>query len=216
MVIMTVLVFANGELRETAWIRPQLEAATSVIAADGGVRHLLALGHRPDVLIGDMDSLPPGAEALPALGETAVIRYSHDKNETDLELALLYAAERYPDPIAIYGAVGGRLDQTLANISLLSHPALARREVRLVEPHEALWLVSDRTEVRGSVGDTVSLLPWRGDVVVGRTTGLRWPLHNETLLFGQARGVSNELIQPMATVEVTRGQLVCLHRTQPG
>lgn len=210
---MTVIVFANGELNETAWIEPRLAEATAVIAADGGLRHLLALGRWPDVLIGDMDSLPGGAEALLPSAGVEVVRYAHDKDETDLELALRYAADNYPDPIEIYGAVGGRLDHTLANIALLANPALAGREVRLVEPHEALWLVTGRTEIHGRTGDIVSLLPLRGDVVVHETTGLRWPLHNEVLRFGQARGVSNELVSPVATVEVTRGQLICLHTT---
>lgn len=209
---MTVLVFANGELNETAWLAPRLAQATAVIAADGGLRHLLALGRWPHVLIGDMDSLPAGAEdALPPGIE--IVRYGHDKDETDLELALRYAADHYPDPIEIVGAVGGRLDHTLANIALLAHPVLTGREVRLVEPHETLWLVTLRTEIHGHVGDIVSLLPLRDDVVVHRTTGLRWPLQDETLVFGQARGVSNELISPVATVAVATGQLICLHTT---
>ena len=57
---MTVLVFANGDLPETAWVRPLLAQAEAVIAADGGLAHVLALGRWPDVVIGDMDSLPAG------------------------------------------------------------------------------------------------------------------------------------------------------------
>lgn len=208
---MTVLVFANGELNEREWIKPRLAAATAVIAADGGLAHLLALGHWPNVLIGDMDSLPDGVDgALPRVG-VEVVTFSQDKNETDLELALLYAVEHYPDPIEIYGAIGGRLDHTLANLSLLSHPALADRDVRIVELREEVWLVRDRTEITGEIGDTVSLLPVSDDVLVCLTTGLRWPLRDESLTFGRARGVSNELVESLATVEIAGGQLLCVH-----
>lgn len=211
---MTVLIFANGEIANTAWIESRLGTATAIIAADGGLRHLLTLNHWPHVLIGDMDSLPAGAQdMLPGHG-VRLLTYSHDKNETDLELALLYAVETYSAPIEIYGAIGGRLDQTLANISLLAHPALHGHSVRLVEPAEAVWLVADRTTIRGDIGDTVSLLPLGGDVVVRETTGLRWPLRNETLKFGRARGVSNELVSAEATVAIAGGQLLCVHRTQ--
>jgi thiamine pyrophosphokinase len=211
---MTVLVFANGELDEAEWIRPRLEAADAVIAADGGLRHVLALDRWPDVLIGDMDSLPPGAGDGLAAESVEIITFSHDKNETDLELALMHAAKHYSGPIEIYGAVGGRLDQTMANISLLAHPALEGREVRLMEPREALWLVTDIATITGAVGDTVSLIPMQGDVVVHATAGLRWPLQDETLKFGRARGVSNELVSQVATVEVASGQLLCVHTTQ--
>lgn len=200
-------------MAETTWLEPRLTEATAVIAADGGLRHLLALGVWPDVLIGDMDSLPDGAEAALPDHQVEVVRFSHDKNETDLELALRYAVDHYADPIDIYGAIGGRLDHTLANIALLANPALAGRQVRLVEPQTRLWLVTDSTEIHGRTGDIVSLLPLRGDVVVHRTSGLRWPLRDETLRFGEARGVSNELVEPVATVEVSSGQLVCLHTT---
>lgn len=212
---MTVLIFANGELNKTDWLEPRMAEATAIIAADGGLRYVLALGRWPDVLIGDMDSLPPGAAASLPETDIEIVRFAHDKNETDLELALLYAVEHYPDPLEIVGAVGGRLDQTLANISLLAHPALEGRDVRVVEPRETVWLVSDATEILGQVGDTVSLIPLRGDVVIRETTGLRWPLHNETLAFGRARGVSNELIDHVATVEIAGGQLICVHMSKP-
>lgn len=54
---MAVLVFANGIIEDVAWIRPYLPSATSIIAADGGSRHLFALNQLPNVVIGDMDSL---------------------------------------------------------------------------------------------------------------------------------------------------------------
>lgn len=214
---MTVLVFANGVIDDPRWITPRLEGATAVIAADGGLRHLRALGVWPDVFIGDLDSLPrSAADELAAAGVTT-IDYPHDKDETDLELALLYAGANYSDAIEVYGAAGGRLDHALANITLLAHPRLAQREIRLVDENTELWLVTSRTEIHGRVGDTVSLIPLRGDVLVEATTGLRWPLTNEILTFGQARGVSNELVSPVATVVVGPGQLLCLHlRTADG
>ena len=55
---MTTLIFANGDLKGASWIRPELAQAQTVVAADGGARHLWRLNHLPDVVIGDMDSLP--------------------------------------------------------------------------------------------------------------------------------------------------------------
>ncbi len=207
---MTISIFANGEMEDVAWTRPFLSQSSRIIAADGGTRHLFELGVLPDVVIGDMDSL--SREVSVWLSESAVemIRYDPSKDETDLELALLYA-KTFDEEIWLFGALGGRLDHMLANILLLAHPALAACSIRLFEEYERAWLVTSRTEFEGQTGDTVSLIPLSGDVLVKETVGLRWPLVDSVLSFGLARGVSNVMTAVSASVEVASGKLVCIH-----
>lgn len=212
--IMTVLLFANGDLEEIAWIRPYLDAATAVIAADGGSKHLYRLGHLPDLVIGDMDSLPRQAREWLLAGSVPLIVAPEQKDETDLELALLYASEHYKEEILIFAAFGGRLDQTLANIFLLALPALSGVQIKLLSPQQRAWLVTDRSEIQGEIGDMVSLIPLGGKVLVRRTQGLRWPLVDETLAFGPARGVSNVMTSSPAAVVVGSGTLLCIHTRQ--
>jgi len=209
--IVTVRIFANGDIQEVEWIRPYLSAPAVVIAANGGSRHLLLLDHPPDVLIGDLDSLPQEAQAWRELDSVTVFVYPHDKNETDLELALLHAAAHYEEDIQIFGALGGRLDQTLANIMLLAHPALVDRRVELLTENQRAWLLTEQAEISGEVGDLVSLVPIAGDVLVQKTTGLRWPLYDEVLSVGPALGISNEMTQPIATISIASGTLLCIH-----
>ena len=209
-----ILLFANGVLDDTGWVGPYLARAAAVIAADGGLRHLLPLGHRPDALIGDLDSLPAGVVAEEAAGR--VIRHPRDKDETDLELALLYAVAQYPGhEVLILGGFGGRLDHMLANILVLAHPRLLGQPIRFVDDRESAWLLAadppGETTIHGAPGDIVSLLPLGGPAHVLATTGLRWPLHNGTLLFGPARGVSNEMTAAVATVRLGTGVVVCVH-----
>ncbi len=209
---MTILLFANGDLDEIEWIRPYLAEATAVIAADGGTRHLWRLGHFPDLVVGDIDSLPQPARLWLQEANIPLLQAPADKDETDLELALLHAASIYPnEAILILAALGGRLDQTLANIFLLAHPDLAGTPIELLTPHERAWLVTNHTEITGQIGDTVSLIPLAGDVRVRQTSGLRWSLTNEMLSFGPARGVSNTLSNTLATVTISSGKLICLH-----
>lgn len=211
---MAVFVFANGDIESYEWLKPLLEAATAVLAANGGTNHLFRLGRWPDVVVGDMDSL--GEEVRGWLAETSVALITHPtaKDETDLELALLYAVAHYDTPIWVVGGFGGRLDQTLANILLLAHPKLLGKPIQFVTEHERAWLVTGATTVTGEVGDTVSLIPLGGDVAVAHTTGLRWPLQNEPLAFGPARGVSNVLTAVNATVTLHSGTLLCIHTSQ--
>ena len=223
-----VLVFANGELAAGDWVWPYLERAGAVIAADGGLRHLLALGRRPDVLIGDLDSLPPGVATETAANVAgAILRYPREKDETDLELALLYAVEHYPDAeVLILGGAGGRLDHLLANVLILAHPRLLGRPIRFVADRQSAWLVAagapadaggapaGATTIAGAPGDIVSLLPLGGPAHVAATSGLRWPLRDEWLAFGPARGVSNEMTAETATVRLDQGALLCVHIQQ--
>ncbi|MBP6017236.1 MAG: thiamine diphosphokinase [Candidatus Promineofilum sp.] len=207
-----VLVFANGIIEDLSWVEPYLVQAKHVVAANGGILHPLALGHLPDGLIGDLDSLPEGvAEAL-VNWDIEVVRFLPAKDETDLELALLYAARRFPnDDLIILGGFGGRVDHMLANILLLAHPALSGHPIYLVEERQKAWLITGETIISGRPGDTVSLISLGGDVVVSETTGLRWPLIDEVLAFGPARGISNEMTEEIATVRLASGRLLCVH-----
>ncbi len=211
---MSVLIFANGDMETTSWAKSYLAQASAVIAADGGASHLVALGVLPQVVIGDLDSFP--AERRPEYEAAGVrfIEYPEAKDETDLELALLHAAAHYDEEIIIFGGIGGRLDQTLANVLLLMHPQLRDKDIRFLTEHQQIWLVQERARIEGEAGDTVSLIPFGGDVHVLSTTGLRWELRDELLSFGPARGLSNVMEDAIAEVCVASGYLLCVHTSQ--
>lgn len=209
---MAVLIFANGECEVGEWLQPHLAEAVVLIAADGGTHHLLKLGLRPHLISGDLDSLDPTVQAELEQAGVEIRRHPRDKDETDLELALLFAAATYPDqPIRIIGGFGGRLDQTIANILLLAHPGLRGRDIQLLDATQRAWLVQDQSTITGTPGDTVSFIPLGGDVHIKETTGLKWRLHGEWLRFGPARGVSNVLLGTTAQVQVAEGVLLCVH-----
>ncbi|HEY1016237.1 MAG TPA: thiamine diphosphokinase, partial [Herpetosiphonaceae bacterium] len=184
-----------------------------LIAADGGARHLLAIGAAPQVLIGDLDSVAP--EALAALaGRCEILRFPAEKNETDLELALLLAAERGATEIRVLAALGGRPDMHLANQLLLALPALAGRDVALLADGWSVRLVRSTLALRGAPGRRVSLVPL-GDARGVRTEGLRYPLRGEPLLLGPARGVSNEFEGAEALVSLEAGALLVFAEDGP-
>jgi thiamine pyrophosphokinase len=207
---MCILIFANGKLSELDWIKPYLREAEVIIAANGGTRHVLAAGYQPDVVIGDMDSISRADNDQLRDSGVRIIDYPVDKDETDLELALTYAFENYEDDILIIGALGGRLDQTLANILLLADVKFARRRIEIREAHQRAWLVDKSTRIQAQVGDLVSLIPVGGDVQVAGTTGLKWPLQDERLDYGRSRGISNVLIEEVAELTIKSGRLLCV------
>jgi thiamine pyrophosphokinase len=183
-----------------------------IIAADGGARLALACQCVPNLVIGDFDSLSPDElDGLRAMDAT-IKRYPAAKDETDLELALLASTTQGATWIRVLGAVGDRIDQTLANITLLTLPELAGRDVRLVAGRQSLWLIGPGDHpLDGAPGDTISLIPLDGDAEKVRTDGLQYPLRSETLHVGPARGVSNVIQRSPARVAFDAGRLVVVH-----
>ena len=188
-----------------------LEAPDYVVAADGGANLAERLGLTPDLLVGDLDSADPQVVARFEAQGVPVARYTHEtKLETDTELAMLAAVRTQPRSIVVIGAIGGRLDHTLANVMLLLHPDFAPLDVTIVDGNQSVRLAKPGkwNSVQGQAGDTLSLIPVGTEAVGVRTRGLLYPLDGETLHAGQARGVSNELTGSSASVWVESGNLL--------
>lgn len=208
---MRSIIFANGEFCQTV-NEINVTKDDLVIAADGGSRHCQTLGIIPNVLIGDLDSTPKDLIQEWQTSGVLVIRHPNQKDQTDLELALLHAQAEGASEIIVYGAVGGRLDMTFGNLLLLAHPELTSQitlmcggeEVRVLRPGESLVL-------QGAPGDIVSLLslgPGESDI---RTKGLEYPLENEDLGFGLTRGISNRMAAEGAVIQLEKGLLAVIH-----
>jgi thiamine pyrophosphokinase len=208
--IKRIIIFANGLLPNLEKARTLLHDDDFIIAADGGTRHALALGLMPNVIIGDLDSLPSDFEPSTFNGE--IVLYPKDKNETDLELAIQHALTLKPEQIIILAALGGRLDQTFGNIALISNLQPSTCNLQLNDGLEEVFFCRDHVEINGNSGDTVSLIPWQGEVAGIVTTGLKWRLQNETLYPNKTRGISNELIDDSASIQINSGLLLIVHR----
>ena len=181
-----------------------------VICADGGARHVLALGMAPRTVIGDMDSLPK--QVLDDLRESGcqILRYPSRKDETDTELALRYALERKPEEIEIYGALGGRIDHTLANISLLIMAAREGIKTRIIDETTELFVVSEGAEILGTPEDIVSLFPVTTEVKGITLTGFEYPLQKATMEIGKPYGISNRLLDTRGTITIASGYLLVI------
>jgi len=206
------VILVNGVLPDYEAARRLFRDDDRIIAADGGTRHAFELGMNPHLVIGDLDSLGPEDKARLESGGTQFVAHPRGKDETDLELALRQALATDCRSILLLGALGGRLDQTLSNLALMTAPALSGIEIRIDDGCEAAWFVRSRTEVRGRSGEIVSLIPWGGPVEGAVTDGLRWKLDGETLYPHEARGISNELVVDNASIRIESGLLLVIHR----
>ncbi|MCI8802810.1 MAG: thiamine diphosphokinase [Oscillibacter sp.] len=195
-------VFAAGSyygLRE----RPG-DSGDFIVAADAGYRVCLEECIRPDLLVGDFDSMEPPADFA------RVRRLPVEKDDTDTLAALRAGLERGCTDFLIYGGTGGRrLDHTLANLQSLLF--LRRRgALGFLFDNDFLWTVIENGEVRVARTVEWGLLSvfCLGDRAEGvDESGVQYPLSNAVLTPEFPLGVSNHIVEPSARVSVRRGAL---------
>lgn len=205
---MQALIVANGVLEANARLRGLWQRGDLRIAADGGARNAREqLALPPDVVIGDLDSLDEQTRGWLEAAKVEFIRYPRAKDQTDLELALDLALKRGAGSATLLGALGGRADQSLSNVLLLTRAP----QVVIAEAASEMWAAADGASIEGSIGDTVSLIPIDALVEGVVTRDLEYPLRDEDLLRGSTRGISNRLTATRAEVRWKKGLLLVVH-----
>lgn len=193
-----VTLVGGGELDQTDLI-DALSRAPVLVAADGGADALLALGHMPDAVIGDFDSISSAARSR--IPDARLHRIA-EQDSTDFDKALRNI--RAPSVLAL-GFLGARLDHQLAALNALVRHA--DRRCILVGRHEVLFHAPGRIALELAEGDVVSLFPMRP--VSGRSTGLRWPIDGLQLSPDGRVGTSNRATGPV-TLEIGGPGLIVL------
>jgi thiamine pyrophosphokinase len=184
-------------------VKEKITSFPILVAVDGGANHCLQMDLKPDLLIGDFDSI--GSNAQETFQSTPRISYSPEKNETDLELALKLLFHPQIERIAVFGALGGRTDHTLGNLTLLArYPG----KVFLESDSETLFVISGKAKIPTHPGQMISLIPLHGPARGVSTEGLKWPLQQSTL-DRNFIGISNVATDLKVSIAVKEGDLLC-------
>ncbi len=207
-----IILFANGELPDPNRIKERISKKDYLIAVDGGLNHMAALGLMPNLIIGDLDSVDEVKLEQYRNLEVKIEKYPVDKDQNDLELAIQTAVQMNPETIWVVAGLGNRIDQTLANIFLLTREDLVDIDTHLVDGIRDVFLIRNEASIQGEQGQRVSLIPIQGPVQGIRTEGLQYPLQNETLYPDQTRGISNYLTNTTARILIENGLLLCIHK----
>lgn len=205
------MVFAAGEYYDEPVHVP---AGAFVIAADGGLDHTRALGVRPDVVVGDFDSLEGAAPgALDQDGDERTVTLPPLKDDPDLLSALKIGWARGSRVFHIYGALGGRIDHTLAAVNLTAMVA-SRGGIGFLHGDGVIVTAITDACLRFAAHDAkpgrmVSVFS-HSDVSRGvNEPGLKYELHDGTLTSDMVLGLSNEFLPGRpALVDVHDGTLI--------
>ena len=205
----TVVVFAGGE-RVPGDLARLVPAGATVIAADSGLYAATENGVDVHIAIGDFDSVDDASLHRAEASGTKVERFPPTKDETDLELALRRATALEAEHIVVIGGHGGRTDHFIANAMLLAADDHRQASVEAYFGHARAYVVRSTVAIDGEVGDLLTLLPVHGPARGVTTDGLLYPLQNATLHPGSTRGVSNQFVEPVASVHVEGGVLLAI------
>ena len=181
-------------------LEPFLGEVGPIVAADSGFDLALALGLRPELIVGDMDSVRA------RLPQERVRRFPRDKEFTDTELGLQALKDLGCDRVVIAGGGGGRLDHLLFIVALFE-----RETVPLcwITAHEHVEAIRGTAAYRGWVGQTVSFLPLSEGAAIERSEGLRWPLDGLRWKPGEG-GVSNIITASPMRLTMAAGALLMI------
>lgn len=205
------IIFSGGDVDgDPLFYKRYIHKDDYIVCADSGAEHVLKLGLFPSAVLGDMDSIKP--ETLKKLKEQNVniIKYKSEKDYTDTELAIKYALEIKPNEIIIFGAIGDRIDHSLANIQLLIYILSKGYNARIINRKNEAVLINKSVVIKGEKGTTISLIPLTEKVRGVVTKNLYYPLKNETLTIGTTRGISNVMTNDEANITIKTGLLLII------
>lgn len=182
------------------------------VGVDRGVFILLEKNIRPFMAFGDFDSVT--AEELQVIEQQVeqMKRFKPEKDETDMELALNWAIQQHAEEIRIFGATGGRIDHTFANIQLLFKPLMEgnKVEISLIDQQNSLFLRGPGTyQIEKSTEKKyISFIPQTLSVEGLTLNGFKYPLNNRHITIGSTLCISNELISDYGTFSFSKGILL--------
>ena len=175
-----------------------------IIAADSGYIACVDSGISPHIVIGDFDSFPQDM-----ITAKKIIRLNPVKDMTDTQEAIDTAIEKGADEITLLGALGGRIDHTLANIHLLKYALSKGVKAEIADKDTCIYIVQDNCTVMRREGFCLSLIPLT-DCSGVSIRGVFYPLENALMPVGNPYGISNEFTEDCAHIEVKSGELLLM------
>lgn len=201
---MKCVIVAGGVAPRKSDFVKYLKDAALVIAVDGAAdlfdRYMLVPHH----IIGDLDTADSDCVSRLVSRGASVGRLPKEKNETDTEAAVNHALKSGADDILILGATGRRFDHTMGNIAMLVRAARAGARCRIIDAINEMWAATGAHDVFGRTGQTVSIIPLTGDLIVN-ATNLEYPLENLALRVDSSRGISNIIKKNPAHLTISGG-----------
>jgi len=201
------ILFTGGSAPEHKLVKKEFVDADLIVAADSGFDSAIKMGIKPDIIIGDMDSIE-NVKIMNQYSEDRILKFSKDKDETDTELGIKYLNDHKYDEIILIGGGGGRMDHFLAIVLLFD---------REISPN--IWYthttrfqkITGSCKISLEVGSLVSFFPAGSDICRMKSSGLKWSLNGLIWRRGDM-GISNIVTNNPFFIDMVEGRLIMVNQ----
>lgn len=206
----TAVIVCNGSISDYSYLKKYFDKSKYIICVDGGAAHLRKFEIKPDVLLGDFDSINKADFEYFRDNAVEILQFPSEKDMTDTELAVELAISKGYKTLVFIGALGTRYDHSISNIFILRQLLDKGINGVIVNEKNEITLIRDTIKINKEEGLKVTLLPLSETVEGVTTKGLYYPLLNAVLLMGSTWGVSNEFISDIAEISISKGLLLVI------
>ena len=196
------IILANGKPPRKNIIKYfQNRGYNTLICADGGANSALKLNLIPDVIIGDMDSISNDAKRK--FGKTSKIISIKRQNDTDVEKCLKYAVKKGFTEVLLTGVTGNRLDHTICNLGIVLK-FFPQVGISLIAEDSYLKPYKGNIKLKSVRGELISLYGFDKKTKI-QSKGLKYPLNNVSLPFGEKESTSNVATRRNVELKIRNG-----------
>ncbi|MBU0475119.1 MAG: thiamine diphosphokinase [Bacteroidetes bacterium] len=196
------IIIANGDSPKRGVIKYlQNNGAKSIIAADGGANSAYKLEIVPNYIIGDFDSIKPKVKEY--FSDKSEIIYINQQDDTDVEKALKFAIKNHYKTVYLLGGTGDRLDHSICNLGIVLK---FYNKIRIIIIHGKTILFPYSTDIKLKTipNETISLYAFNDKTII-TSYGLKYPLKDSTLLFGEKESTSNVAVEDEINLKIKGG-----------
>ena len=199
-----IILLANGDPPKKSIITfLQKNSFNKIICADGGANSAFKLKIIPDYIIGDLDSIEPNVMNYYS-DKSQIIKYER-QNDTDVEKALKFAIKKRYTKAILLGATGDRLDHSFCNLGIVLK-FFDRIKIDIIHKKSLLTAYEGKVILNTEVGETISLYGIDSYTTI-KSSGLKYPLRNNALPFGEKESTSNVAISEKVELDIKNGRI---------
>jgi len=196
------IILANGKPPKKKVIQYlQKQNYSTLFCADGGANYAKKLGLIPDFIIGDLDSIKNSTLKY-FLNQSKIIKLKR-QNDTDVEKCLKFVIQKGFEEAVLTGVTGNRLDHTFCNLGIVIK-FFNKIKLKLIAEESLLIPYSGKVELKTSSGEIISLYGFDKKTKI-KSKGLKYPLKNIILPFGEKESTSNVSLSEKIFLEITGG-----------
>lgn len=208
---MKVCIVLNGKIKDYNKIKEVIikENYDYIICADGGANHIYNMKLTPHYIIGDLDSINNEIVEYYKGYNVKFEKFPTKKDETDSEICIYLAETLRAEEIHLIGALGGRIDHTIANINLLYNIRIKNIVPKIISSKEEIYIaIDEEIKIKGNKGDIISIIPINGDARGVTLEKLEYPLTDYHMKFSVPLGISNVMLDDICNIKVKNGSLI--------